>query len=161
MADDKGLILEAIKNRLGGVPRYQLDTARIFETRPFLLGSISRVNFKRQDGSEKTIYTWVPEMDPKTGRATGTIETFNNLDELIPFVSRAPDRKNGFLSIISPVDIIAGLIAILMTITLVFIAIHNAVYDDKGEVPPILSNGIATVLGFYFGRAAAGVKHLD
>jgi hypothetical protein len=154
MADEKEWVLEAVNNRYSGVDRYDLTKVRVVEAKPFLSGLINRVDFKRKDGSEKTVYVWVPELDPKSGRLRGGIEIFDDTNQLIPFVSRAPiAEKSSFLSKIGPVDVISGAIAVLMTLTMIFVVAHQVIYHDNVDVPLILSNGIATILGFYFGRA--------
>jgi len=89
MADQKQWVLEAVNNRFAGVERFDLTTSRIVETKPFLLGTISRVNFKRRDGSDKTVYAYVPELDARSGKLRGGIELFENSDQLIPLVSIA------------------------------------------------------------------------
>jgi hypothetical protein len=162
MADEKQWVLEALNNRFANVQRYDLTTARVVETKPFLLGSINRVDFNRKDGSSKTIYAWVPELDPKSGRLRGGIEIFDKTDQLIPFVSRAPtaEREN-FLAKIAPVDVISGLIAILMTLTMIFVVTHQVIYHDTIDIPLALSTGITTILGFYFGRATTGQSSLS
>jgi hypothetical protein len=71
MTDGKQWVLEAVNNRYSGVDRYDLTTVRVVEVKPFLSGSLNRVDFKRKDGSEKTIYVWVPELDVKSGRLRG------------------------------------------------------------------------------------------
>jgi hypothetical protein len=71
MADDKQLVLDAIRNRFAGIDRYDLASAFVVETKPFLLVSINRVDFKRKDGSTKTVYTWFPEIDNKTNKLKG------------------------------------------------------------------------------------------
>jgi hypothetical protein len=87
-------------------------------------------------------------------KASGGIEIFDDTNQLIPFVSRAPIAdKSNFLSKLGPVDVISGLIAVLMTLTLIFVVAHQVIYQVTVDVPLILSNGIATILGFYFGRA--------
>jgi hypothetical protein len=154
MADEKQWVLEAVNNRFADVDRYDVATARVVETKPFLLGSLNRVDFKRKDGSAKTVYAWAPELDPKSGRLRGGIEIFDNTDQLIPFVSRAPTAdKASFLLRMTPVDIISGVIAVLMTITAIFVVVHQVIYQDKVEIPQLLSASITMILGFYFGRA--------
>lgn len=142
-----------VNNRFAEIDRYDVATARIVETKPFLLGSLNRVDFKRKDGTTKTVYGWTPELDPKSGRLRGGIEIFDNTDQLIPFVSRAPTADKGFLSRIAPVDIVSGLIAVLMTFTAIFVVVHQVVYHDGVEVPQLLSASVTMILGFYFGRA--------
>jgi hypothetical protein len=156
MADEKQLVLDAVKNRFAAVDRYDLTTTFVVETKPFLLGSLNRVDFKRKDGSDKTVYAWAPELDNRTGKLRGNIEIFDNTDQLIPFVSRAPGRSLNIFEKIGPVDIISGLIAILMTITMIFIVTHQIIYHDTVDIPLVLSNGITVILGFYFGRATTG-----
>src|SRR5437868_746135 len=129
MDDERQWVLEAVNNRFADIDRYDVTTARIVETKPFLLGSLNRVDFKRKDGSIKTVHAWAPELDAKSGRLRGGIEIFDNTDQLIPFVARAPtDIKDTFLSRIAPVDIISGIIAILMTLTAIFVVIHQVTY---------------------------------
>jgi hypothetical protein len=119
-------IVDAAKIRFAGVERYDLSTALVLETKPFLSGSLNRVNFKRKDGSDKTVYAWVPELDSKTGKSRGSVEFFANLNELIPFVSmKATTRKDNILLRMQPVDLISGLIAILMTATMIFIVVDQ------------------------------------
>jgi hypothetical protein len=152
------MVLNAVKNRFAGVARYDVATSLVIETKPFLLGAINRVDFKRRDGSTKTVYAWAPELD-RTGKPKGAFEFFTSLDELIPFVSRTPTGKSlreNFLSKLQPVDIVSGLIAIFMTFTMIFIIIHQIIAEKAVDVPLVLSNGITTILGFYFGRATTG-----
>jgi hypothetical protein len=99
MADERQWVLEAVNNRFADIDRYDLSTARIVETKPFLLGSLNRVDFKRTDGSIKTVHAWAPELDSKSGRLRGGIEIFDNTDQLIPFVARAPTDTKGALSL--------------------------------------------------------------
>lgn len=155
-------IFTAIRTRFAGVDRYDLTNLLIIESKSFLWGSMNRVKIKRKDGSDKTVYVWEPESDKKTGKPTGNYEFFEDIDDLIPFVSfsqpaiadRAAKIAEGrFLSKVSPVDIISGAIAILMTFTMIFIIIHQAISNTPLDVPVVLSGAITTILGFYFGRA--------
>jgi hypothetical protein len=50
------MVLNAVKNRFAGVARYDVATSLVIETKPFLLGAINRVDFKRRDGPTKTVY---------------------------------------------------------------------------------------------------------
>jgi len=143
MADENQWVLEAVNNRFADVDRYDVATARVVESKPFLLGSLNRVDFKRNDGSIKTVHAWVPELDPISGRLRGGIEIFDNVDQLIPFVSRAPTAERGnLLTKIAPVDIISGSIAILMTLTTIFVVIHQVIYHESLEVPLTLGGQI-------------------
>jgi hypothetical protein len=153
VSDDEQFILGAIKTRFAGVARYKLDTARILETKSFLLGSISRVQFNRQDNTQKTIYVWSPGTDASTGKLRGDIEIFLDMNQLIPFVSRARGKEESLLSKIGPVDIVSGLIAVLMTVALIFVVFHQVIYQEKFDIPVVLSNVITIIVGFYFGRA--------
>jgi hypothetical protein len=153
MSDEKQFVLDTIKTRFAEVVRYKLDTARIVETKSFLLGSIRRVDFNRQDNSQKTIYAWSPGIDAETGKPIGDIEILLNMDQLISFVSRAPGREESFFSKLAPVDIVSGLIAVLMTIALIFVVVHQVIYQERFDIPIVLSSVITTIVGFYFGRA--------
>jgi hypothetical protein len=78
---------------------------------------------------------------------------------LIPFVARTQlSRSSGeyFFSKLTPVDIVSGLIAILMTLTVIFTVFYQVTHQTTVDVPLVLSNGITTILGFYFGRATVG-----
>jgi len=159
MPDPKNqLVLNAVRNRFAGVARYDLASAFVLETKPFLLGTINRVDFKRTDGSTKTVYAWVPELD-RSAKPRGPIEFFTSLDELIPFVSRTRtgmSAREYFLSKIQPVDIVSGLIAILMTLSMVAIIFHQVTSGNTVDIPLALSSSVTTILGFYFGRATTG-----
>jgi hypothetical protein len=39
---------------------------------------------------------------------------------------------------------------------MIFIIIHQIIAENAVDVPLVLSNGITTILGFYFGRATTG-----
>jgi hypothetical protein len=158
MADEKQHALDAVTNRFAGVDRFDLSKAFVVETKPFLLGSLNRVDFKRKDGSDKTVYAWVPELDGKTGKLRGNVEIFENTDQLIPFVSRTPSVQGNkalgdFISKLGLVDVVSGLIAIIMTFTMVFIVVYQIIHGINVDIPGLLANAITTILGFYFGRA--------
>jgi len=158
MATVEQLVLDEIRRAFAGVPRYDLGTARVVETNPFLVGSLNTVVFKRTDGSEKTVYAWAPELDKETGKLRGDIRAFADTDKLIAFVSAAKiGPLERFFSGIGFGDAVSGLIAILMTLAVIFtVYIQTTRGSSTIEVPAVLSNVLTIIVGFYFGRTKIG-----
>jgi hypothetical protein len=151
-------ILTAVRNRFAGVERYDTTDARIVQSKLFLWGEMHSIRFKRKDGSAKTVYVWEGERDKKTGVPADRIQIFEDTDEVVSFVSLyrsdISNRANkiareSFLAKISLVDLISGTIAILLTVTIIYVT----AYQEQKDVPGILANALTTILGFYFGRA--------
>jgi hypothetical protein len=88
MDQEKQQILDVVKSRFANVDRYDLPTARVVETIPSSLGSLNRVDLKRKNGSNKTVYVLVPGYDKSTGMRQGTIEVFDRAERLIPILSK-------------------------------------------------------------------------
>jgi hypothetical protein len=146
MADEKQYVLEAIGNRFADVDRYDLATARVIETKPFLLGSLSRVDFKRKDGSSKTVYAWAPELDAKSGRLRGGIEIFDNTDQLIPFVSRAPTTKTHDTDFIKL--IVVSVLTFMFAVSVIYVVI--AMPENKGL--QVLTGLLGLTIGYFVGK---------
>ena len=149
MADEKGqYILEAVSNRFADVDRYNLTTARVVETKPFLLGSLSRVDFKRKDGSSKTVYAWAPESDAKSGgRLLGGIEIFDNTDQLIPFVSRAPIATKTYNADFVKL-VVVSFLALMFAGSVIYIAVTAP--DNKSL--QVLSGLLGLTIGYFVGK---------
>ncbi len=149
MADEKQYVLEAVNNRFATVDRYDLTTARVVETKPFLLGSLSRVDFRRKDNSTKTVYAWTPEPDAKTGRPRGGIEVFDNTDQLIPFVSRPPTDITkkaydiGFMKLV-----VVSILAFMFAISVIYIVISAP--DNKSL--QVLTGLLGLTIGYFVGK---------
>ena len=146
MANENQYILEAVGNRFADVDRYDLTTARIVETKPFLLGSLSRVDFKRKDGSSKTIYAWAPEVDSKSGRLRGGIEIFDSTDQLIPFVSRAPTTRAydiGFIKLA-----VVSVLAFMFAVSVIYVVISAP--DNKSL--QVLTGLLGLTIGYFVGK---------
>jgi hypothetical protein len=116
------------------------------------------VRFKRKDGSLKTVYAWEGERDRKTGALSESIQIFEDIDDVVSFVSLSRSdisshanklARESFLAKISLVDMVSGIIAILLTTAIIFVTVYQA----RENVPGILANALTTILGFYFGRA--------
>jgi hypothetical protein len=137
--------LEAVSNRYADVDRYDLATARVVETKPFLLGSLSRVDFKRKDGSGKTVYGWAPELDKKSGRLRGGIEIFENTDQLIPFVSRAPTIKSHDTDFIK--------LTVISVLTFMFASvIYVVIAAPENKSLQVLTGLLGLTIGYFVGK---------
>lgn len=53
---------------------------------------------------------------------------------------------------------IAGFIAIAITAAIIYIIIFNTQRNIEYKIPEILSNALATILGFYFGSLSQNKK---
>jgi hypothetical protein len=56
-------------------------------------------------------------------------------------------KKTGATLVLESIGGIAGIIGLIITLTIVWLLIK----DPKAEVPQLLSAALTTILGFYFG----------
>ncbi len=104
----------------------------------------------------------------------------NSLDEFISWSGRRLNKKSSSLNFIKEFNsprVVSGLIAILITLTIIFILISDlshqqeTINKQKGEkseskitlikVPDVLSNALTIILGFYFGSTVGTSNKKD
>jgi hypothetical protein len=153
----------AVEKRFSDPNRYKANDARVVEVKPFLWGKINQIRFPRTNGPEKTIYVWEPEPTKKTGDLMEGLEIFENEEDIVSFVSlyqshimaKAGDlARHNLISKFGPVDLVSGIIAILLTGTIIFILVFQLLSKISLDVPGILANVLTTIVGFYFGKAS-------
>ena len=76
-----------------------------------------------------------------------TVKNFTTEEEFINFFV---NKRNWSF------DFVASLIAILITCSIIFIVIYQAIYAEEISVPEILGSALTMILGFYFGMKIKG-----
>ncbi len=107
----------------------------------YLKGSLYVVGFKTADGEERSNFVYIEGND---------VTVCKNQALLNEMVARK-SRKVGLSSLIEDFGGVAGIIGLMITVTIVYILIN----DPKAEVPQILSAALTTILGFYFGTKSS------
>ncbi len=102
----------------------------------FLSGELYVVAFETEEGS-KHVFVYM-----ENGRPT-VCKNPALLNELVARKS----KKTGFHSIMEGLGGIAGIIGVLVTVTIIYLVLR----DPKAEIPQVLSAALTTILGFYFG----------
>jgi hypothetical protein len=138
---------QAAKSALGNAP------LKSFQVRPrvksFLDGSLFFVYYQRQqDPGELLLYAYL--------RSDGEVVVINNIEELGKVMSVYRPQTTFFGEVFS-LGAIAGLIAIMITVTLCYLIAVQGVKDP----PQILSAALTAILGFYFGSKVSGKKQED
>jgi|SRR5262245_13691896 len=95
-------------------------------------GRVFRVEYNDNDGASWYNYVYYD------GRG---YRVFPRSRDLVQFIARAPQS---IISRILQVTGVSGFIAVLITITICYLALRNQ------QIPDILSNALTAILGFYF-----------
>ncbi len=134
---------EAAKNALGNVP---LQSFRVRpRVRSFLDGSLFFVYYQRnQDPNELLLYAYLRGDE---------VVIINNIEELGKVMSVYRPQTTFFGEVFS-LGAIAGIIAIMVTLTLCYLIAVQGVKDP----PQILSAALTAILGFYFGSKVGGSR---
>jgi len=145
LARKRSSIEEIVKQRYDA----NVKAFRGIDSKRFLGGSISTVRLTTNDDKDQTIYV-LQQLESGDQIVT-------TIDELISIVSsnRVPsglEFRRPFFNALFSVNAVTGIIALLLTITIVYLV----VIAKTNEVPSILANALTTILGFYFGRTAVG-----
>ncbi|MES9926070.1 MAG: hypothetical protein ABW152_18490 [Candidatus Thiodiazotropha endolucinida] len=102
----------------------------------FLSGELYVVGFETDDGP-KNVFVYMEKGKPIVCKNQAL------LNELVARKS----KKTGFQSVLESLGGIAGVIGVLITVTIIYIVLR----DPKAEIPQVLSAALTTILGFYFG----------
>ena len=149
---DEAEILEAVRKR--NSPESEV---RISRTIPgFLNGELIVVDVYRNDQKIGENFYYSAHY-PEDRRS------FTSMDELALWMGQheLSSRRSGPLSVLSDFRIVSGLIAILITLTIITLIIVAVIRGWAIEVPDILSNALTIILGFYFGSQVAKTKGAD
>lgn len=103
----------------------------------YLNGQLYVIIFESKDGESLTNYVYIEGND---------VTVCKNPALLNELVSRK-SKKSGLQALIDSVGGIAGIIGLIITLTIVGLLIK----DPRMEIPQILSTALTTILGFYFG----------
>jgi hypothetical protein len=82
------------------------------------------------------------------------VEVYRNTSQLAHAVSIAP-RESSLFDRIATIGGTSGLIAVLITGTICFLALKS---QGEIKIPEVLSGALTMVLGFYFGSKTVGRK---
>ncbi len=116
------------------------------------------IRFQRaKPGDTKKVFVWEPE-----GKDTKEdIQIFEDDDQIISFVSLYQPKilskaeeiaKRRFLARFTPVELIGGIIAILVTSTTLFAVVYQLLHEREFKLPELWAL-VSVIAGFYFGRA--------
>ncbi|MFV3131732.1 hypothetical protein [Niveispirillum sp. KHB5.9] len=111
----------------------------------FLGGKLYTVGFnaKKQNSDEYDAYiNYVFDKD-------GDFRVYRNDTQLLDMVASIKDKSRWHDKIFST-NGISGVIAIIMTVAIVYMALSNS---TETKIPDILGNALTIILGFYFGKA--------
>jgi hypothetical protein len=103
----------------------------------FLDGSLYVVEFDSKEDKKLVNYVYIEGSD---------ITVCKNPALLNELVARK-SKKTGATLVLESIGGIAGIIGLIITLTIVWLLIK----DPKAEVPQLLSAALTTILGFYFG----------
>jgi len=106
----------------------------------YLKGSLYIIGFKSSEGKEFKNFVYI-EGDEVT--------VCKNPAILNEFVARK-SQKSDFRNTIEALGGVAGIIGLIITITIVWLVINN----PDAKIPQILSAALTSILGFYFGSKA-------
>ena len=106
----------------------------------FLGGELYVVEFDKTEKDETKKYTNYVYFEG------GKIEVCKNPALLNELVARK-SKKQGFSVFMESIEGIAGVIGLIVTLTIVYLLVKNPAV----EIPHILSTSLTTILGFYFG----------
>lgn len=104
---------------------------------PFLAGELLTLECEDSDGHKETIYCYL---------SNGRYKLFLSLDAVLTY-QKSKQRPKINLNI----NFVAGFIAIMITTTICYISWVNTERNIEFKIPEILSNALATIIGFYFG----------
>jgi len=102
----------------------------------FLNGSLFLINFEGKEGPAHC-FVYIEG---------NQVEVCKNQALLNELVARK-SKKIGFAAILNSLGGIAGIIGLIVTLTIVYLVIR----EPKAEIPQILSTALTAILGFYFG----------
>ncbi len=138
--------LMAVKDSL---PSIDPDNIRVrAKVKNFLDGMLFFVYYRRgQDAREYLLYVYVKKDD---------VILINTIEELAKVMSvyRPEQSRYAALKDALSVGAVAGVIAILITITICYIVIYKNVQSP----PEVLSAALTAILGFYFGSKVTEKK---
>lgn len=126
----------------------RITGSTVIRTLPFLDGELLILECGCSGGTPKTLY-YYPNTD----------KLFPSVDEVVIYQS-SKSKKRQKIDLLY-IGFVPGFIAIVITTTIVYIALINTERNSEYEIPDILSNTLATIIGFYFGsqlRPPAGVR---
>jgi hypothetical protein len=168
---EDSLIQSAVKQRFSDRVRYRPDEARTVDVKPFLWGKIHQIRFPRVQGAEKTVFAWEPERDALQGEAQReNIVIFEDQSEIVSFVSMYQPQiiakagkiaRHNFLAKFTPVDLISGIIAVLLMLTIIFVIVFQLLANKDVKLPELLFSALTSIIGFYFGKSKSGEATTD
>lgn len=131
---------EAINILKANIPTAENPT--VYDVRdPFLDGRLYSINFDISDPAGEVLKKMSRVYFHGSRR-----DFFNNDEYLLTIVGRTARRTLGE-NILSPSGI-AAFIALLLTMCACWLALNAA------QIPPLITNGLTVILGFYFGQAS-------
>jgi hypothetical protein len=132
----------AVQERLVGANNFHI----VGHVAEFLDGDLVIVGFKC-DGREIAHYVYVTEED---------VVVYASAEEMARASNQRRERRSYLtmfgLDEVLNVGGIAGLIALLIAVTLCYIVVKH----PETKIPDILSNALTVILGFYFGSKIKG-----
>jgi hypothetical protein len=141
MSQDSGkAVVERVKERWHDA---HVQGVHIASVHDFVRGVLYIVEIKDADGDLQENYGYV---------ANGRVRVFGDADELalgIGKVSTIGDVLQSVIELGGIAGIIAGVIAILITLTCCYMTVTRSGFD----VPVPLGNALTMILGFYFGTS--------
>jgi hypothetical protein len=121
------------------------------KSRPFLNGALYEVVFKEEPDPED-------EDDDENCfcevYVTGDLEkVFGDYEDIVEYAVDHPAEPKTAVELFLDYGGIAGLIAVIIAVTIAFIVLRN---PSDVKIPDVLSNALTTILGFYFGTKVGG-----
>lgn len=129
---DKDRVIEATKNIIHNAKNHRI----IFHHPEYLDGALYVVEYDFEN-STNSCYVYVNN---------GVANVLTSQALLNEMVARKT-KKSGVSSVIDSLGGMAGIIGLIVTLTIVYIVVGK----PESEIPQILSTALTAILGFYFG----------
>ena len=130
--DNQKKAIETVKNITPEAETFRLISYHL----EYLNGALYVVGFDTDDGPKHN-YVYIEN---------GEASVYRNEALLNELVARK-SKKSGFASILDSIGGIAGIIGLIITLTIVYLVVSK----PDTDIPQILSTGLTAILGFYFG----------
>jgi hypothetical protein len=145
LVDKKTQAVEAIKNRHPSEQLVNLQVVDVYD--PWHHGSLCVVEFVQEgpQSSRWTNYVYFAEGEPRV---------FLDSKDAFRYVARTSHES--ILWRVLQIGGIAGIIAIIITLTICYLAIIN-----RSPIPEVLINALTTILGFYFGVGVSEARRKE
>lgn len=136
--DETKRVMEAVSVRYPGCRNQQVRDVH----QRFLEGSLYTVAFEVEGAGAVQVY------ENKVYVTKARVEVFASDAMLVDRIGHI--QKKGFLEKITDAEGVSGVIGLILTATVCYLAVQS------GKVPDILANALSVVLGFYFAKASGG-----